>query len=184
MQPDEKLIRGCSAGKRRYQNKLYTQYSHQMMAICLRYSKNRNDAEDILQEGFVKIFLKVKDYKFEGSFEGWMKRIFINTAITHYSKNLKYSVHTDIDNMEERLAGDAPSYYETESHNGREKVLMKLIQELPEGYRLVFNLYVFEGYTHQEIGEVLDISDNTSKSQLSKARKYLRKRLEEMNFKK
>ncbi len=183
MHSDKQLIEGCSAGKRRYQNRLYSRYSRQLMAICLRFAKNRTDAEDILQEGFVKIFSKIDDYKFEGSFEGWLKRIVINTAITHYTKNKKNDVQTDIDDLEDRIAGDAPSYHETEKGHSREKALMKLIQELPEGYRMVFNLYVFEGYTHAEIAELLDVSENTSKSQLSKARKYLRKRLEELNFK-
>lgn len=170
---DQKIIEGVSKGKRRAQNMLYQQHAPLMLGLCMRYAKDRNEAEDIMQEGFIKIFTKISDYRGDGSFEGWMRRIMINTAITYYKKNLKHQYHADIDEIDETI----PHEEEDEGQPGevnlpREK-LMELIQGLPEGYRMVFNLYVFEQYAHKDIAETLNISVNTSKSQLSKARRLL-----------
>jgi RNA polymerase sigma-70 factor (ECF subfamily) len=138
----------------------------------MRYAKNKDEAEDILQEGFIKVFLNIEGFRREGSFEGWVKRIMINTAITHNKQNLKHQYQTDISEIEE-------SHIVEELKNDDDAVklprakLMETIQTLPEGYKMVFNLYVFEKYTHKEIAKMLRISDNTSKSQLSKARRLL-----------
>jgi len=175
---DQKIIEGCIRGKRIAQNKLYNKYATVMLGICMRYAKSRDEAEDILQEGFIKVFLKIGDFRGEGSFEGWLKRIMVNTAITHNKQNLKHQFHSDIDEIEETLIVDQE---DKPGDLGEVKIprsqLMGMIQNLPEGYRSVFNLYVFEQYTHKEIAEIMDISVNTSKSQLSKARKLLTTRI-------
>jgi len=177
MTVEEKIVKGCIAGKRRAQNQLYQKYAAGMLGVCLRYSKNIAEAEDILQEGFIKVFKNVRKFRNQGSFEGWIRRIMVNSAITHFNKNKIYFEEIDEDQME---FPDA-----TETHEAftpvNQEVLLNLIQNMPEGYKMVLNLYVFEGYTHKEISEILNVSENTSKSQLSKARKYLKNKLEELN---
>lgn len=176
MSVDDKIIEGCISGKRRAQNQLYQKYASGMLGVCLRYSKNLAEAEDILQDGFIKVYKNIKNFRKEGSFEGWIRRIIINSAITHINKN-KISFN-EID--EEKM--EYPDETETESYSPvDQEVLLNLIQKMPEGYRMVMNLYVFEGFTHKEISNVLNISENTSKSQLSKARKYLKNKLIELN---
>ncbi len=176
---DLKIIEGCKKGKRHAQNKLYTRYAPALLGICMRYARNKDEAEDILQEGFIKIFLNIGSYRGEGSFEGWLKRIMVNTAITHNKQNLKHQYHTDIDQIEEtHSAGDEGG--EVDTVKLPKEKLMDLIQNLPEGYRMVFNMYVFEQYTHREIADIMEISENTSKSQLSKARRLLASRIKEI----
>jgi RNA polymerase sigma-70 factor (ECF subfamily) len=175
---DNKIIEDCIEGKRHAQNKLYTRYASQMLGLCMRYAKNKDEAEDILQEGFIKVFLNIKGFRREGSFEGWIKRIMINTAITHNKQNLKHQYQTDINEIEESHVIDEVKKDDETIKLPRAK-LMELIQSLPEGYNMVFNLYVFEQYTHKEIGNMLGISDNTSKSQLSKARRLLAQKIEQ-----
>lgn len=169
---DNKIIDDCIKGKRHAQNKLYEKYAAQMLGLCMRYAKNKDEAEDIMQEGFIKVFLNIEGFRREGSFEGWIKRIMINTAITHNKQNLKHQYQTDINEIEESHVVDEVKQDDDAVKLPRSK-LMELIQTLPDGYKLVFNLYVFEKYTHKEIGGMLGISDNTSKSQLSKARRLL-----------
>lgn len=170
---DQKIVEGVSKGKRHAQNLLYKQYAPLMLGICLRYAKNKAEAEDIMQEGFIKIFTKIDAFRGEGSFEGWMKRIMVNTAITYYKKHLKHQYHADIDELDETIPHEDGVMEEPEEISFPKHQLMEMIQELPEGYRMVFNLYVFEHYAHKDIAESLDISVNTSKSQLSKARRLL-----------
>ena len=143
------LIEGCKSQRPSSQRALYTRFSGQLFATAIRHTNAREDAEDVLQESFVKIFKHISSYREDFSFEGWMRRIVVNTAITHYRRNLKHSHHHDIDELE--LA----------------------ISKLPLGYRTVFCMYVIEGYKHQEIADKLGVDVNTSKSQLSRARKYL-----------
>lgn len=177
---DEHIIGGCVKGKRKAFNMLYRKYAPIMLAICMRYSSGRADAEDILQEGFIKVFSHIGNYRHEGSFEGWIKRIMINTAIDHYQQRLKKGFQYQIDEMDEHeLLNDQadhdpelPQYLQVEKQS-----LMDLMQKLPDGYRLVFNLYAIEGHSHKEIAETLGISENTSKTQLMKARRSLRKML-------
>ena len=152
-----------------------------MMAICLRYAQSRDEAEDILSEAFLKIFKYMGTYRNEGSFEGWMKRIMINHALNYYRRNRKNPFLETIDAISETdiLKDETPS---SDHAPVSAEVLLALIQKLPRGYRMVFNLYVFEEYSHKEIGVMLGISENTSKTQLLKARKMLRKKMFEMNI--
>jgi RNA polymerase sigma-70 factor (ECF subfamily) len=177
MTVDEKIIQGCIDGKRRAQNQLYNAFAPGMLGVCMRYCKNVAEAEDVLQEGFVKVFRYIKKFRGEGSFEGWIRRIMVNTAITNFNKRGKI-YHEEINentvSSESEPTGDEV-YLPVDT-----ETLMRLIQRMPEGYRMVLNLYVFEGYKHKEISGILDISENTSKSQLSKARKYLKNEMEKL----
>ncbi len=164
---------------------LYRKYAAKMMAICLRYCKNRAEAEDVLQEGFIKIFQKIDQFRMQGSFEGWIRRIIVNTAINNYHSSSRYHNQQDIDDLIETsdLTESIPEEnYRLNGSITKDK-LMGMIQALPDGYRLVFNLFAIEGYTHKEIAEMLQISENTSKSQLSKARKTLKRKINELQNK-
>jgi len=174
---DQKIIEGCIKGKRHAQNKLYQKYAPMMLGICLRYAKNKAEAEDILQEGFLKVFMNIKSFRSEGSFEGWMKRIMINTAITHIKQNLKHKYHSNIEEIEETKVISEEKQDDEDVVKISRTQLMSIVQTLPDGYKMIFNLYVFEQLTHKEIAEMLGISVNTSKSQLSKARKLLSTKL-------
>ncbi len=176
-----KLIEDCIKGKRRAQSKLYKKYANTLLGICLRYSRNKSEAEDVLQEGFVKVFMNIKSFRMEGSFEGWMKRIMVNTALLNSRDNLKHYFHADIDKMQESLTEDR--LFDEVVDNYSAKEIMNLVQGLPDGYRMVFNLYVFDSYTHKEIAEMLGISEGTSKSQLARARKSLQNKLLELKIK-
>ncbi|MEI6681296.1 MAG: RNA polymerase sigma factor [Bacteroidota bacterium] len=178
---DDSIIEGCVAGKRSAQSALYRKFSSVMLAVCLRYAQNRDEAEDILQEAFLKIFQNISSYRKEGSFEGWMKRIMINHALNYYRKNRKLPFHEDIDSINETEILDKDEEPVNHSPVSAEK-LIALIQLLPPGYRMVFNMYVFEEYSHKEISEALNISENTSKTQLLKARRMLRKKLSDLNL--
>jgi RNA polymerase sigma factor (sigma-70 family) len=168
---DPEIIAGCVKGERRYQELLYHRYSPKMFAICQRYANEFTAAEDLLQEGFIKVFKNIDRFRGDGSFEGWVRRIFINTAIEHYRKKSNLYVVQDT----ETLA------YEYHEDNIVEKLmkedLVKVIQSLSDGYRNIFNLYVVEGYSHREIAEMMGISEGTSKSQLARARYLLQKKL-------
>ena len=173
------LIQGCLEGDRRMQEALYRRFSPRMYGVCLRYAGNAAEAEDILQEGFIKVYKKLSSYRREGSFEGWIRRIFVNTAIEHFRRKTYQQPIT------ERHENTVEGKYLSVLDDLAEKDIMKLIQELSPGYRTVFNLYVVEGYTHKEIGDLLNISEGTSKSQLSRAKVVLqelvKKFLEERN---
>ena len=172
---EEKLIEKCRNNDRAAQKRLYNSYAPIMLGICMRYVYERSEAEDILQEGFLKIFTKIGEFEGRGSFEGWMKRIFVNTAITHYHKNSKHNkYHYDIDDVQ-IPKNEKPAYGESEF---TKEELFKIIHSLPEGYKVVFNLYALEGYKHKEIAEMLKIDINTSKSQYSRAKKLIRRKLE------
>jgi RNA polymerase sigma factor (sigma-70 family) len=167
------IIRGCLEGNRRDQELLYRRHASRLFAVCLQYSGNDEEARDILQEGFIKIFENLGSYKHEGSFEGWMRRIVVNTALERFrSRHNLYRVD-DIDSIVEPLAEP-----DTEDYSGLEAVdLLFIIRELPPKYRMVFNLYAIEGYSHKEISEMLKISEGTSKSNLSRARAILQRRV-------
>lgn len=167
------IVKKCKAYDKKAQKELYNVYSPVLYGICLRYGKSKDEAEDILQEGFIKILTKINDYKEIGSFEGWMKKIIVNTAISHYHKNKKYNESYDIDNINESETG---SYVWGDEDFTREE-LMSVIDNLPEGYRIIFNLYAIEGYKHKEIAEKLNISHNTSKSQYLRAKEKIREKL-------
>ncbi len=176
MAVDRNIVEDCIKGKRRAQNKLYKQYASGMLGVCLRYSRNLHEAEDILQDGFIKVFRNIGNLRNIEYLSGWIKMIMINTAITHLNKN-----KIRFDQIDENNAGieEDDSDYTVEQVDP--ELLLMLIQQLPEGYRIVLNLYVFEELKHKEIAEKLQISVNTSKSQLSKARKFLKNKLEEYN---
>lgn len=180
MDTEERMISGCRDGTRRAQSELYKRFAPKMFGVCLRYSRRREEAEDILQDGFLKVFSRIAQFGGKGSFEGWIRRIMVNTAINHYHASLKQQFIL-VENIEEMSVADDSNSADYQMVKGKSNIdatqLMNLIQELPDGYRMVLNLHVFEGYNHKEIGEMLSISDNTSKSQLSKARKYLKKLL-------
>jgi RNA polymerase sigma factor (sigma-70 family) len=167
------IIKGCLAGNRRDQELLYRRHAARLYAVCLQYSGNNDEARDILQEGFIKIFENLIFYKYEGSFEGWMRRIVVNTALEKYrSKHNLYRID-DIDMIPE--PDTAP---ETEDYAGLEAVdLLDIIRELPPKYRMVFNLFAIEGYSHKEISQMINISEGTSKSNLSRARIILQKKV-------
>ena len=181
MVSDDLIIGGCIDGKRKAFNMLYRKYSSALLGVCMRYAHDKADAEDILQEGFIKIFTRIRDYRAEGSFEGWMKRIMINTAIDHYQQHLKNYFLRNVEDLAEEDRFPEEDDEDRDLRPGADiprETLMSFIQELPEGYRMVFNLFAMEGFGHKEIAERLDISENTSKTQLMKARRSLRKKLE------
>ena len=165
--PDSDLIRGCMEGNRRMQEELYRRFSPRMYAVCLRYAGNAEEAEDILQEGFIKVFKKLDSFRSEGSFEGWVRRIFVNTAIEHFRRKRYLMPVTEKE--ENTIEGKYTSVLDELGA----KDIMALIQDLSPGYRTVFNMYVVEGYTHKEIADMLGISEGTSKSQLSRAKVIL-----------
>ena len=182
MNSDDQIIVGCLEGKRKSYNLLFKNYAPVMLGVCMRYCKNRIDAEDVMQDGFIKVFTQIHKFRSEGSFEGWIKRIMINAAIDNYQSNLKHSFHEDVDEMDQSqvLTGNHEEDDDdlAEELNIPREKLMGMIQELPDGYRMVFNLYAIENYNHKDIASLLGISENTSKSQLMKARKALRKKIE------
>ena len=161
------LIQGCIAGNRRMQEQLYQRFSSRMYAVCLRYAGNAEEAEDILQEGFIKIFKKLDSFRSEGSFEGWIRRIFVNTAIEHFRR--KRYLQPVTEKEENTIEGKYISVLDELA----EQDILSLVQNLSPGYRTVFNMYVVEGYTHKEIADLLGISEGTSKSQLSRAKVIL-----------
>jgi RNA polymerase sigma-70 factor (ECF subfamily) len=161
------LIVGCLQGNRRMQEELYRRFSPRMYAVCLRYAGNAEEAEDILQEGFIKVFKKLDSFRSEGSFEGWMRRIFVNTAIEHFRRK-RYMMP-----VTEREENTFEGKYLSVLDDLAAMDIMALVQELSPGYRTVFNMYVVEGYTHKEIADMLGISEGTSKSQLSRAKVIL-----------
>ena len=167
------IINGCLKGSRRDQELLYRRHASKLYSVCLQYSGNDEEARDILQEGFIKIFENLVNYKYEGSFDGWIRRIIVNTALEKYRRNHNLRRVDDIDQIPEPDADP-----DTEDYAGMQAVdLPAIIRELPPKYRMVFNLYAIEGYSHKEIGKMLNISEGTSKSNLSRARTILQRRV-------
>jgi len=173
MMSDHQIIEGCSKHDRKAQKMLYDRYSRFLMGICLRYACDRAEAEDILQDSFIKIFFNIKDFTGTGSFIGWLRKVAVNTAITHYHKNLKFRYCVEIEEFTSTETGIAS--FEEDFFTSDE--LYKVLNELPAGYRMVFNLYAVEGYKHKEIAEMLGIDMNTSKSQYSRAKAVIRDKL-------
>lgn len=168
------LLEGCKKNDRKAQELLYRSLASKMLGVCVRYARDSFEAEDILQAGFVKVFQKIPEFRNEGSFEGWIRRIMVNTAIEVYRKNHRGLNVVDID----QVYDEPQSMFDMTSLETGD--LLKLIKQLPAGYRLVFNMYVIEGYSHKEIGEQLGISEGASKSQLSRARALLREKILKM----
>lgn len=172
---DEKLVSGCLKGESNAQKALYEKFKIQLFRVCLRYAKDRTEAEDMLQDGFIKIFTDLHQFSFQGPLGAWMRRVVVNVALQHIRKNKCLQMNEELENIADDYQADADVF-----SNLNLKTLTKLIQKLPDGYRVVFNMYVIEGYSHKEIAEQLNIEVNTSKSQLSKAKATLRKMLEQI----
>lgn len=166
----KQLIEKCKKQDIKAQEQLYRMYSHKLFALCIKYSASHQQAEDNLQDAFLMIFKKIPQYKYKGSFEGWMKRIVINTALQKYRKQTVFEIIREdhLSEPEIEIDEDAVSV----------DFLLKIIQQLPDRYRQVFNLYVLDGFSHKEISEFLGISTGTSKSNLARARVILKDKIE------
>ncbi|EMQ96016.1 MULTISPECIES: RNA polymerase sigma factor [Xanthomarina] len=167
----KQLIQKCSKNDTKAQAELYQLFSGKLFSVCLKYCKNYAEAEDNLQDAFVTIFNKISQYKHKGSFEGWLKRITINTALQRYRNQGVFEIidDTNIEDVEVTVEDDDVTL----------EFLLQIIQELPDRYRLVFNLYVLDGYSHKNIADMLDITIGTSKSNLARARKILKDKIED-----
>ena len=170
---DTSLVIECVKGNSRAQRMLFERFSQKMLGVCMRYAKSTEQAEDVLQDGFIKVFSKLNDFKHDGSLEGWIRRIMVNTSLDQIRKENKLLGNISLDNVDYKLQNNAFVL-----ENLAAKDLMKMVQSMPVGYKVVFNMFAIEGYSHKEISEHLGISENTSKSQYSRARAYLRERLE------
>ncbi|MDB5273037.1 MAG: polymerase subunit sigma-70 [Chitinophagaceae bacterium] len=162
----DELVKKCINNEPAAQKELYKQLSGKLFAICYRYTKNKAEAEDWLQESFIKIFSNLKSFKFEGSFEGWAKRIAVNHILSDFKKKKALKFTDELEENTLTIEAEAPSNF------GKED-LIRFINLLPEGKKLIFNLYVIEGYSHKEIAETLNINEGTSRGQLAKAREQL-----------
>lgn len=171
---EEELIKGCIREEKSYQQRLFKTYAGKMLVVCMRYTRSRQEAEDVLQDGFIRVFDNIKKFSFNGSFEGWVRRIMINCALRNFRKSSYQKEQIGI--AEDYDIPTNAKVYDKLS----EQELLKIIDELPEGYKMVFNLYAIEGYSHKEIADMMDINEGTSRSQLNKARKYLQKKLLEL----
>lgn len=171
---DLQLIESCRKGDRASQKAIYDRLASRMFPICIRYAGDRDSAQDILQDGFITLFTKLEDFKGDGSFEGWARRIFVTTALMYLRKKDVLKMSDDLD-----LARGLKADTVTQTQNLGYKELMELIMTLPPGFRTVFNLYALEGYSHKEIGEMLGISETTSRTQLSRARIWLQNKIKE-----
>lgn len=161
---EQQLIEGCLKEDRRFQKELYERYASSLYAVCFRYCKNREEAQDVLHEGFIKAIKNLHNFEGKGSFEGWLRRIMVNTSLELFRKNKHLSVVEDIENADEH------SIESKALENMSANELLQLVNALPAGFKVVFNLYAIEGFSHKEIADQLGISVGTSKSQLSRAR--------------
>lgn len=171
---DQKLISECLDGNRLAQKRLYEKLTSRMFSVCLRYVGDRDTARDILHDGFITLFSKLDNYRGDGSFEGWARRIFINTALMHLRKSDALKLAEPLDKPGAEIAVDSSVISKLDT-----KVLMNIVAQMPVGFRAVFNLFVIEGFTHQEIAKMLKISEGGSRSQLSRARVWLKERAKE-----
>lgn len=171
------IIEGCILGNPRMQRMLYEKFSPKMYALCIRYAGNTDDAQDILQDGFVKVFGNIARFKGTGSFEGWIRRIIVNTAIEHFRK--KNTLQVIDEHTENQLADDHANIFNLLEA----KELLEIIKSMPAGYRTVFNLYAVEGYTHKEIATMMNLTEGTSKSQYARAKNWLQERIKKLQLK-
>ena len=171
------LVKECLKGKPAAQRQLYDLFASPMLNICYRYTKSMADAEDVLQEGFVKVFLHLHQYKFEGELGGWIRRIMVTTAINYLKRNARYQ--TDLLYPDEHLHAVSPGQHPEVRMEAKE--LADLIRQLPPGYQTIFNLYAVEGFNHVEIGKLLGIQESTSRSQYARARALLIQLIEQKN---
>ncbi|NDE03662.1 MAG: RNA polymerase sigma factor [Flavobacteriia bacterium] len=173
---EQELIQGCIAARPKAQKALFDIYAPKLYVVCLRYLKDQMRAQDVLQDTFVKIFAHIGNYKSEGAFEGWLKRIAVNTCLDQLRKDKKLLTDVSLDDVSHKLAHQDYSAEKLMADD-----LLKLVQALPDGYRTVFNLFAIEGFSHQEIAQQLSISENTSKTQYLRARAYLKERIENID---
>jgi len=174
---EESLIKKCASGDSLAQKTFYEKFAGKMMGVCLRYAKDYEEAQDVMQDAFIKIFGKLANYEKKGSLEGWIRRIVVNTALDSYRKNKKHQQNVDVETVNYLLEDKT---YIIEELNADD--LLAVIKTIPPGYQMVFNLFAIEGYSHREIAEQLNITESTSKSQYSRARKLLRELLVEKNI--
>jgi RNA polymerase sigma-70 factor (ECF subfamily) len=175
---EKKLIQACIDESSSAQRALYERFSAKMYYVCLRYARHELEAQDMLQDGFIKVFDNISKFKHNGSFEGWVRRIMVNTSLNYCRKSSFKNEQIGIEDYQDKVV-DSKAVSNLSEHE-----LLKLIQTLPDGYRMVFNLYVIEGYSHKEIGELLKTTESTSRSQLAKARKWMQKVLTEQKISK
>lgn len=165
---EEILILGCQQKNPQAQQELYQRFSPRMLSVCYRYAKSREDAEDMLQEGFIKVFTQINQFEQRGSLEGWILRTIVHTCINHLKKYKKFSEHVDLLHAETLTSNE-----DNLSSMLQAKQIIECIRQLPIGYRTVLNLYALEGYSHREIGKLLDIEESTSRSQYTRAKMIL-----------
>jgi len=175
----DELVKRCKAGERKAQEMLYQQFASKMLGVCCRYATDRMEAEDMMQNGFIRVFQKIEDFRGEGSFEGWIRRIMVHSSIEYYRKHNKMMQLVDL----EEAGNEAASNPLATARLAAEDLIL-LIQQLSPGYRIVFNLYAIEGYSHREIAAIVGITEGASKSQLSRARSILREQVIKMEGKK
>ena len=173
---EQELIQGCIAARPKAQKALFDISAPKLYVVCLRYLKDQMRAQDVLQDTFVKIFAHIGNYKSEGAFEGWLKRIAVNTCLDQLRKDKKLLTDVSLDDVSHKLAHQDYSAEKLMADD-----LLKLVQALPDGYRTVFNLFAIEGFSHQEIAQQLSISESTSKTQYLRARAYLKERIENID---
>jgi RNA polymerase sigma-70 factor (ECF subfamily) len=173
---EQELIQDCIAARPKAQKALFDIYAPKLYVVCLRYMKDQMRAQDVLQDAFVKIFGHIGNYKSEGAFEGWLKKIAVNTCLDQLRKDKKLLTDVSLDDVSHKLAHQDYSVEKLMADD-----LLKLVQALPDGYRTVFNLFAIEGYSHQEISVQLGISESTSKTQYLRARAYLKDRIENID---
>jgi RNA polymerase sigma-70 factor (ECF subfamily) len=179
---ENEIINGCIQGTEKYQKMLYYQYFSKMMSVCMRYARDKEDAQDLLHEGYIKVYKNIAQFQFNGSFEGWVRRIMVNTAINHYHRNhltrITDYIAASPDNNDEHYT---PEYFIENNADAISNIsaqeLMQMVQCLSPAYKMAFNLYAIEGYTHKEIAEMLNVTEGTSKSNLAKARMKLQQML-------
>jgi RNA polymerase sigma-70 factor (ECF subfamily) len=171
---DQALVEKCMEGDVRAQRMLFEKFAPKMLGVCMRYAKNTQQAEDVLQDGFVKVFTKLSHYSGNGSLEGWVRRIIVNTALDDIRRNIKFQNNVPVEDVEYKLDLDGHIIDSLAADD-----LLEIINDMPDGYRVVFNMFAIEGYSHKDIAMQLNISENTSKSQYSRARAYLKTKLEE-----
>lgn len=177
MMDEQALIKDCLKGSPIAQRKLFEKFAPKMMSVCLRYMKDGQEAEDVLQDGFIKVFQKLNAYENTGSLEGWIRRIIVNTALDQLRRNSKFGYTDDVNEVGYKIENND---FTVEGLMAQD--LMKLISEMPEGYKVVFNMFAIEGYSHKEIADLLGITESTSKSQYSRARAHLREKLEKLGI--
>ena len=170
---DNTLVKECLNENSKAQKALFDKFAPKMLSVCLRYMKNTEQAEDALQDGFIKVFRYLKSYENTGALEGWIRRIIVNTCLDELKKNKKLLLNVSVEEVEYKLESNDFVQEQMMADD-----LLKLIQSMPEGYRVIFNMFAIEGYTHQEIATKLGISESTSKSQYLRARAYLKNRIE------